>query len=91
MSKVTQDDFMDDFLQDAHKALKDIRACLSYQGSNKEYRQNAKLAATVLASYTRHYASLTNREAHAFNVRRWVESQKALPGADTTKALPSGE
>ena len=72
---------MDDFEAEAHKSLKDVRAALTYQGSNKEYLQRAKIAATIIASYTRHYASLTNREALSFAIQRYNE-QKALPGAE---------
>lgn len=73
---------MDDFERVAHESLKEVRAYLSYQGSNKEYLQRAKISATVIAGYTRHFASLTNRDALSFAVRRYNDEQKALPSAE---------
>ena len=62
----------------ALEGLKAMRAYLAYQGSNKEYLQKAKVGGQAVQGYTRHYASLTNREM----LRLAASRQKALPGGD---------
>lgn len=63
----------------ALEGLKAMKAFLAYQGSNKDYLQKAKVGGTAVASYTRHFASLTNRE-----MLRLATERKA-------KELPRGE
>src|SRR3990167_7670321 len=46
----------------ALEGLKAMRAYLAYQGQNKDYLLKAKVGSVAVASYTRHYASITNRE-----------------------------
>lgn len=63
----------------AREGLRAMREYLAYQGANKDYLLKAKVGGTAVASYTRHYASLTNRE-----MLRLATERK-------TKELPSGD
>ena len=63
----------------ALEGLRAMRAYLAYQGTqNKDYLQKAKVGAGAVQGYTRHFASLTNREMLKLAAQR----QKALPGGD---------
>lgn len=72
-------EFIEEHEEVARMGLKVMREYLTYQGGNKEYLQKAKIGATAVASYTRHYASLTNREMLRLAQERHL---KALPSAD---------
>lgn len=70
-------EFIEEAEEVALEGLKAMKAYLVYQGGNKEYLQKAKVGGTAVASYTRHYASLTNREMLKLAQQR----QKVLPSA----------
>lgn len=81
--------FIDEAEEVAFEGLKVMKAYLVYQGSNKEYLQKAKVGAAAVQAYTRHYASLTNREA----LRLAADKHQQLPpmaGARPRKALSNG-
>ena len=71
--------FIDEAEVVALEGLKAMKAYLAYQGTqNKEYLQKAKVGGQAVQGYTRHYASLTNREMLKLAAQR----QKALPSGD---------
>lgn len=70
--------FIEEAEEVALEGLKAMKAYLVYQGSNKEYLQKAKVGGQAVQGYTRHYASLTNREM----LRLAAARQKALPNGD---------
>lgn len=80
--------FIDEAEDVALEGLKAMKAYLAYQGSNKEYLQKAKVGASAVQGFTRHYASLTNREMLklAAERQRLELAEKPLP-----KELPSGD
>lgn len=65
--------------------LKAMRAFLAYTGENKDYLNKAKIGAQAVQGYTRHFASLTNRDMLK------LAQQKTLSGSRGPKALPSAE
>lgn len=67
--------FIDEAEMVALEGLKAMKAYLAYQGNNKDYLQKAKVGGIAVSSYTKHYASLTNREALKMAIGR----QKELP------------
>ncbi len=71
-------DFIEEAEDVALEGLKAMKAYLAYQGSNKEYQQKAKIGAQAVQGFTRHYASLTNREALKFAQERQVSELKAI-------------
>ena len=62
----------------ALEGLRAMKAYLAYQGENKDYLQKAKVGGQAVQGYTRHYASLTNREM----LKLAAAKQKALPSGD---------
>ena len=54
--------FIEEAEEVALEGLKAMRAYLAYQGENKQYLQKAKIGAAAATAFTRHYASITNRE-----------------------------
>lgn len=65
-----KNDLVDELEDVAREGLKAMRAYLTYQGGNKEYLQKAKVGGTAVAAYTRHFASLTNRDALGLALKR---------------------
>lgn len=76
---MSQKPFIDEAEEVALVGLKAMKAYLAYQGTNKDYLNKAKVGCQAVQGYTRHYASLTNREALRLATQR------------STKELPSGE
>lgn len=62
----------------AREGLKAMKAYLVYQGGNVEYKDKAKIGAQAAQSFTRHYASLTNREMLRLAQQKQISAQKAL-------------
>ena len=48
MVKVTFDEFMDDYLQSAHRGMKAIDEALAYQGSNRDFFLKGRLGSIPL-------------------------------------------
>lgn len=82
--------FIDEAEEVALEGLKAMKAYLVYQGSNKEYLQKAKVGAAAATAYTRHYASLTNREALKLASERQQQTPLLVRGSQTRKALGNG-
>lgn len=71
-------EFIDAAEEVAMEGLKAMKAYLAYQGENKDYLHKAKVGGQAVQGYTRHYASLTNREMLKLAAQR----QKALPSGE---------
>lgn len=65
---------MADFINEAENValigLKRMREYLNYEGGNKEYLHKAKVGAAAVTAYTRHFASLTNRQMVELAMRK---------------------
>lgn len=71
-------EFIDAAEEVAFEGLKAMKAYLAYQGENPMYEKKAKIGGQAVQGFTRHYASLTNREALKFAQQRQVGEVKAL-------------
>jgi hypothetical protein len=82
---MTKREFIEESEDVAFMGLKAMREYLAYMGTtNKEYLQRAKIGAQAVQAYTRHYASLTNREALRITQERQARELAAVP----VKELP---
>lgn len=70
--------FIDEAEEVALEGLKAMKAYLAYQGENKDYLQKAKIGAAAATAFTRHYASITNREMVSLAMEKTERKPKRL-------------
>ncbi len=72
--------FVEALESEASEQLSEIAAARTYQGSNPEYRQRAKLAIGVIGAYVRLRATMANERSNDLIERRLLGGgeQKAL-------------
>lgn len=72
---------------EARTGTKHMLAFLNYGGTNPDYLQRAKIAAILVSSYVKHYASQTNRAMLEFTIEQ--KQSRELPGANNRGRLPA--
>lgn len=72
--------FIEELEGEATEQLQSIREARTYQGSNPEYRQRAKIAIGVIGAYVRLRATLANEKSNELIERRLLGAAvKELP------------
>lgn len=79
--------FVDALEAEATEQLKELSAARTYQGTNPEYRQRAKLAIGVIGAYVRLRATIANEKTNEL-VERRLGGVPTLPAAPLRVAGP---
>ena len=87
---------MDDLAEAAMgEGLKAVMAFLAYKGNDQHYTQAFKAGAMLISSYSRFYASQTNRmgiemQSERFKVERGASDNALPPATERPKAMAAG-
>lgn len=76
--KAVQDDTLDEMEETARVSARAIRAYLTYQGDNQQFRDKARVAAAAISSFARTRASESNRLSVELLARRIDERESPV-------------